>query len=184
MAANGQQGKFPIILELTPKGLFGAAIVCFCIFLWMFLLGVWAGQTILLPVGQLNGGVESSVAMPAATPEKPAAASRQPQGSSISPLDGQQESVSAPVDDSSFFALQVGAFSTEDRARNAARTWLERGFVAFYQAPAGDGDSYWRAFVGRFDELAEANALVDKLRKDENVKSFISLVPSSEVRKP
>jgi hypothetical protein len=28
----------------------GLVIVCFCLFLWMFLLGIWAGQTILLPV--------------------------------------------------------------------------------------------------------------------------------------
>jgi hypothetical protein len=27
----------------------GLVVVCFCLFLWMFLLGVWAGQTILLP---------------------------------------------------------------------------------------------------------------------------------------
>jgi len=29
--------------------MFGLVMVCFCLFLWMFLLGVWAGQTILLP---------------------------------------------------------------------------------------------------------------------------------------
>jgi len=27
----------------------GIAVVMFCLFLWMFLLGIWAGQTILLP---------------------------------------------------------------------------------------------------------------------------------------
>lgn len=29
--------------------MFGLVVVCFCLFLWMFLLGLWAGQTILLP---------------------------------------------------------------------------------------------------------------------------------------
>jgi hypothetical protein len=35
--------------QLTPGGIVGIAIVCFCLFMWMFLLGIWAGQTILLP---------------------------------------------------------------------------------------------------------------------------------------
>jgi hypothetical protein len=35
--------------QLSWSGLFGVIIVAFCLFLWMFMLGVWAGQTILLP---------------------------------------------------------------------------------------------------------------------------------------
>jgi hypothetical protein len=35
--------------QLSYVGLAGAAVVCCCLFLWMFLLGIWAGQTILLP---------------------------------------------------------------------------------------------------------------------------------------
>lgn len=35
--------------ELTRSSIGGIAIVCFCIFLWMFLLGVWAGQSLLRP---------------------------------------------------------------------------------------------------------------------------------------
>ncbi|GAB4334542.1 MAG: hypothetical protein Kow0089_03800 [Desulfobulbaceae bacterium] len=35
--------------QLTLPGIAGIAVVCFCLFLWMFLLGVWAGQTFLLP---------------------------------------------------------------------------------------------------------------------------------------
>ncbi|MDR2550478.1 MAG: hypothetical protein LBD10_09815 [Desulfobulbus sp.] len=36
-------------IELGWRGMLGLVVVCFCLFLWMFLLGVWAGQTILLP---------------------------------------------------------------------------------------------------------------------------------------
>ena len=36
-------------IELGWRGMFGLVVVCFCLFLWMFLLGLWAGQTILLP---------------------------------------------------------------------------------------------------------------------------------------
>ena len=35
--------------QLTLPGIGGIAVVCFCLFLWMFLLGIWAGQTFLLP---------------------------------------------------------------------------------------------------------------------------------------
>jgi len=39
----------PFRLELGWRGMFGLVVVCLCLFLWMFLLGIWAGQTILLP---------------------------------------------------------------------------------------------------------------------------------------
>jgi hypothetical protein len=36
-----------IRFQLTWRGLFGVAMLVFCLFLWMFILGLWAGQTIL-----------------------------------------------------------------------------------------------------------------------------------------
>ena len=51
MARSRTKKKKKIKFELTLSGLFGIAGVLFCVFLWMFLLGIWAGQTILLPVG-------------------------------------------------------------------------------------------------------------------------------------
>jgi hypothetical protein len=38
-----------IKFELTGSAIGGIAVIVFCLFLWMFLLGVWAGQSILLP---------------------------------------------------------------------------------------------------------------------------------------
>jgi len=35
--------------ELTKSGVAGIGVIAFCLFLWMFLLGVWAGQSLLLP---------------------------------------------------------------------------------------------------------------------------------------
>ena len=43
--------KKKIRFELTPGGLLGVGAMLFCVFLWMFLLGIWAGRTILLPAG-------------------------------------------------------------------------------------------------------------------------------------
>jgi dolichol kinase len=46
---KAKKKKVRIKFGLTVGGLLAVAVVCFCIFLWMFLLGIWAGQTILLP---------------------------------------------------------------------------------------------------------------------------------------
>ncbi len=35
--------------QLSLVEVAGIGVVFFCLFLWMFLLGIWAGQTILLP---------------------------------------------------------------------------------------------------------------------------------------
>lgn len=51
VAAKKGRKKKKIKFELTVAGLFGVGTVLFCIFLWMFLFGLWAGQTILLPAG-------------------------------------------------------------------------------------------------------------------------------------
>jgi hypothetical protein len=49
VARSRTKRKKKIKFELTLGGLLGIGVLIFCIFLWMFLLGIWAGQTILLP---------------------------------------------------------------------------------------------------------------------------------------
>lgn len=39
-------------------GLIGIGVVCFCIFLWMFLLGIWAGQTVLVSAAGEPPGID------------------------------------------------------------------------------------------------------------------------------
>jgi hypothetical protein len=48
--------------------MFGLVVVCFCLFLWMFLLGIWAGQTILLPPRTIKAPVAEESG-PQALPE-------------------------------------------------------------------------------------------------------------------
>jgi hypothetical protein len=36
-------------IELGWRGMFGLVVICFFLFFWMFVFGIWAGQTILLP---------------------------------------------------------------------------------------------------------------------------------------
>ncbi|WP_339136854.1 MAG: hypothetical protein WGN25_02890 [Candidatus Electrothrix sp. GW3-4] len=35
--------------QLTLSGVAGIALTTFCLFLWMFFLGIWAGKTIISP---------------------------------------------------------------------------------------------------------------------------------------
>jgi hypothetical protein len=42
---------------LTKSAVAGIAVIAFCLFLWMFLLGVWAGQSLLLPSYEKNDQV-------------------------------------------------------------------------------------------------------------------------------
>jgi hypothetical protein len=48
-----QKAKKTFRFQLTLGGIIGIGVVCLCLFLWMFLLGIWAGQTILLPSAPL-----------------------------------------------------------------------------------------------------------------------------------
>jgi|GEM_PF-415497 len=47
--ASNRKKKFVVRLELGAKGLFASGVVCFCVLLWMFLLGIWAGDHLAAP---------------------------------------------------------------------------------------------------------------------------------------
>lgn len=49
MATKRRKQVKKLKFELTRSGVAGIGVVVFCLFLWMFLIGVWAGQSLLLP---------------------------------------------------------------------------------------------------------------------------------------
>src|SRR3989338_11205259 len=51
MTAPKQKGRFGFVIrfELGLLGMFSLTLVTGCIFFWMFIIGIWAGQTILQP---------------------------------------------------------------------------------------------------------------------------------------
>ncbi len=57
MAGKRKPQARKVKFELTWSAIGGIGIVCFCIFLWMFLLGVWTGQSLLLPSSLGKNGV-------------------------------------------------------------------------------------------------------------------------------
>jgi hypothetical protein len=54
MAARRKPQAKKLKFELTKSAVGGIGVVSFCLFLWMFLLGVWAGQSLLLPSYEKN----------------------------------------------------------------------------------------------------------------------------------
>jgi cell division protein FtsN len=173
----GKKG-YRLRFELSVAGLLGLVMVAFCIFLWMFLLGVWAGQAILPP--------ESS----RSTPSLADFSERWQRNSDQAPPQ-QQETFLAPempadrpaavatesgYGEASFFSLQVGAYSESTRAERTLASWLQRGFEAFLLQPEEGGDALYRVCVGRFENLVDANQEAGRLEESDGIKPFITLI--------
>ncbi len=47
--------------ELARSAIAGIAVVVFCLFLWTFIFGVWAGQSMLAPQGERERTGKKSV---------------------------------------------------------------------------------------------------------------------------
>ncbi len=62
MARPRKKKVTKIKFEVSRSGIAGIGVVVFCVFLWMFLLGIWVGQSLLLPpLGQKVDRIAQSV---------------------------------------------------------------------------------------------------------------------------
>jgi len=59
MATQKKRRKTKIKFELSRSGIGSIGVVCFCIFLWMFIFGVWAGQSLLKPAKPVVTGFKA-----------------------------------------------------------------------------------------------------------------------------
>lgn len=176
--------KFLIRFNLSISGILGLSIVCFCLFLWMFLMGIWAGQTILLSSTETDKLISLDNFPPFLSPlskshpsdEMTTNTGSQPIVHRAEPAPISPKAVTS-LAEPSFFSLQVGAFINPKTAQKSVQNWRARGYDAFSQPPATD--SFWRVFVGRFENLAAANKLAAILNKKENTKTYIALLPAS-----
>ncbi|HIJ79568.1 MAG: SPOR domain-containing protein [Desulfobulbaceae bacterium] len=183
MAAKARKNKFVIRFELGLFGMFSLALVCFCIFLWMYLFGVWSGQTILKPTGLLKSPLTGFVAPDKSEEAEPAAAD--PGSETVAPSDDPEPSVAGwDTDEPSFFSLQIAAFRDPARAEKSVLQWRSRGYQAFAAPPEDKGDPFSRVYVGKFEKLVDANQLAARLEQQEKTKGFIALLPASRIRIP
>lgn len=61
---RARKKKVPKIkFELSRSGILGIVIVIFCVFLWMFLLGLWAGRNVLPQDQEKNLFMEEAVSI-------------------------------------------------------------------------------------------------------------------------
>jgi hypothetical protein len=56
MATRRKNTVKKLKFELTRSAIGGISVVAFCLFLWMFLLGVWAGQSLLIQTPASSDG--------------------------------------------------------------------------------------------------------------------------------
>ena len=193
MASTKRRKGFSIKFNLTVAGLFGVGVVCFCIFLWMFLLGIWAGQTVLT-----NGKYQKTetgktrLQSPAPATKKPVAkkpkAVPHPGEKKVKKAKQEKPKVAAkqepvkaqpePEEDPSFFAVQVAAFKDSTLAAKAVKTWKKKGYTVFSRPPEGADDMFTRVYIGRFDSMDAAKKQAGSLEKKEKIKPFIVLVPA------
>lgn len=211
MAAKQKKKPF-VHLEMSLGGLFGLGVVAFCIFLWMFLFGIWAGQTVLQPAA--SGGSPfafGQVASSLLAKGKAMEWKKAPGAAAVAPIveprrdaedeeaDGEEEKLGegkaeagknnavgiVTPPETSFFSLQVATTNEQKDAVAAVLRWRARGQDAFYLEPEGSGEKGYRIYIGNFENLGDANGLAARLEDNgKPVKSFIALVGSARQRRP
>ena len=194
MTAPKQKAKFGFVVrfELGLLGMFTLTLVTGCILFWMFIIGIWAGQTILQPApgeeksplaklaGALHPGNQATVETVASLEQKKNMPPEPGTAPETAPPSGAEWAEAEP----SFFAIQISAVREQDRAAQDVAQWRGRGYEAFSVPPEDKDDPFIRIYVGKFDKLADANQLLAKLEKEEKVKAYIALLPASRLQTP
>jgi len=185
--AKKKKKRFAVRFELGFGGLLAVTVVCLCIFMWMFLLGIWAGQTLLQSggAGLKPRAATSLTAMSAGRAAKVgknvfSSLSKWAPGAEEETVDSEAEPEYAGP---TFFTMQLGAFDTEQRAMQAVAAWRARDQQSFYSRPAGK-ESRFRVFVGKFDTLERANEQAAAFEKQHDSKVYITLLQEREIVEP
>ncbi len=178
---RAKTAKKPLLrVELSGAGLLGVVVVLFCIFVWMFIFGVWTGQALLADASLakraaalLDRGREEPPTAPADSHAAPAAVRQQT-----------EPAATKKAAKKSYFAIQVAAFKRENLARQEVARWRARGYDAFYLRPRGPETSFHPVLVGRFVSMDKANLLASRIEADRHGKVFITQVDGGRERLP
>ena len=175
-AKNRRKRKIAFCFELGLGGLCGLFTIVFCVFLWMFLLGVWAGQTVLLPAGsadtvQTLNNFASDLWQRGQQMDSEARVVVSP------PLHqmGKKQVIGVDQEESSVFSLQMSTHDSQEEAHQEVLNWQSRGEDSFVLPPKA-GENRYRVFIGRFENLTEANAKVDEFEDDMQIQACITLL--------
>ena len=181
MPKSKKKRRFTFRFELGLGGLAGLGIIFFCVFLWMFLLGVWAGQTVLLPSG--DGGKEQTISRFASNlwgKKNQRFPTEATMLDSYHPPVKKKNKQVVTDEEPSYFTLQVATFDDENDARQEMLSWHAKGEESFFLAP-DDSTEYFRVFIGRFDTLSVANEKMENLEENEHIQVFITLLSADKL---
>ena len=208
MAEQSRKKKPFIRLELGCGGLLGLGVVIFCVFFWMFLLGIWAGQTVLQPDsgGAINSGAVKGLstqkmisswwsgartAMTGVLKPKPKPPDfengAETEHTPAVPQVAKEKAAAPPAKEAGplVFTLQVASYKNESETRDAVLAWRASGYEAYIGQPDQEaGDGSWRVLIGKYTRLNDANAAAGKFEEQENIRAFISQLLESKFTSP
>ncbi len=182
---KAKKRKPPIVnLEMRWGGLFSLVLVAFCLMLWMFLFGIWTGQTVLQRptdhdlAGRYRPHDDERIEIEAGSRTKSAEtvlnAGAQRTQAQVA-VKKKSRAAAKDVRSSSFYAIQVAAYKEVAGARRAVAEWRARDYAAFYLVPPV-GSSFNRVFVGHVADLPAAKKMAANLEDRLKTKVFINLI--------
>ncbi len=172
--------KKPLIrLEMGWGGLCGFAVVSFCLLLWMFIFGIWTGQSVLHGP---SGAVDKVARL------GPTAATRFLDSSVVRGRKQAKRQVKKRAavlrnDTASFYALRVAAFRKEAGAERAVSEWRARHYEAFYLKPDPDSKLYI-VYVDHIPELSAARKKAAAIEEGGGGRVFINLLSAGRREYP
>lgn len=85
------------------------------------------------------------------------------------------------------FAVQVEAWRSRDKAKAQVQKWVDRGYENAYVVKFGNeatGNIWFRVRLGQLPSMEMAKKLEDKLMREYNAKSWITMANGDQVKNP
>ncbi|MFW8601066.1 SPOR domain-containing protein [Desulfobacterota bacterium M19] len=165
--------KKPLIrLEMGWGGLCGLAVVSFCLLLWMFIFGIWTGQSVLHgPSAVMDKAVGMGHSAVRLLNRSAGQDGRQAERLA------KKRAVKLKHNKTSFYVLRVAAFRKEEGAERAVGEWRARHYKAFYLKPGPDSKLYI-VYVGHIADLSAARKKAAAIEEEGGGRVFIKLLPA------
>jgi len=171
--------KKPLIrLEMGWGGLCGFAVVAFCLLLWMFIFGIWTGQSVLHGP---SGAVDKAARLGHTAVRLLSGSTGQ--GERQAERQVKKRAVHLKNNITSFYALRVAAFRKEDGAQRAVGEWRARHYETFYLKPGPDSKLYM-VYVGHMADLSAARKKAAAIEEEGGGRVFIKLLPVGRPQYP
>ena len=160
-------------------GFLGLGVVVFCLLIWMFLFGLWAGQTILIPGSSFqNASHLPEFVRTWFTKSTNSLMMARPGGETMT--EGMTSTDDQGSVGTSFFSLQVAAVQERAEAERLVARWSgQTSQKAFYVEPEKGKETQFRVFIGRFDDLTSAKAMAEQLNEKNGAQAYVVLLPAS-----